>query len=57
MVIVTDPKISSFLRGNLSMISVAAIVATKLTTPMPTDTQMAWFSGNPKPLMNTCGRK
>ena len=45
MVIVTDPKISSFLRGNLSMISVAAIVATKLTTPMPTDTQMAWFSG------------
>ena len=40
-VMTTEPKTSSFLRGNLSMMSVATMVAAKFTTPMPTDTQMA----------------
>jgi len=56
-VITMEPKISTPLRGKRSMISVATMVLTKFTTPMPTDTQIASPSGKPKPLMNTCGRK
>ena len=56
-IITMEPKISMPLRGKRSMISVATMVLTKFTTPMPTDTQIASPSGKPKPLMNTCGRK
>ncbi len=52
-----EPNVNNVLRLKLSIIMVAKIVTTKLTTPIPTEIQMALASLKPNPLMNTCGKK